>query len=62
MLAASKNTGLVSRRRFLKVCALLGVGALGVGFRGVTAMPSAASSEFVVISGWVLPAQYFGKN
>lgn len=54
------NDGIsVGRRRFLSVCALLGFGTLVVGFRGVAALPSAAPSEFVVISGWVLPAQYF---
>lgn len=50
---------LPGRRRFLKVCALLGLGTIGCGLRGVVAPPSDVLSEFIVINGWVLPAQYF---
>ncbi len=50
----------VGRRGFLRTCALLGLGALGFGFREVVTLPSSATvPEFVIISGWVLPAQYF---
>lgn len=53
------NTVVIDRRTFLQACALLSVGGLTFGVSRVVARPSADKAEFVVINGWVLPAQYF---
>jgi hypothetical protein len=53
------NTSLIGRRGFLRACAVLSLGVLTFGFARVVARSSADKSGFVVINGWVLPAQYF---
>jgi len=53
------NTSVMGRRGFLQACALLSLGGLAIGFSETIARPAAAKSEFVVINGWVLPAQHF---
>lgn len=52
-------TSVLGRRGFIKACALLSLGGLTFGFSKIVARPSAEKTEFVVINGWVLPAQYF---
>ncbi|MHC8350283.1 hypothetical protein ACYZT7_13270 [Pseudomonas sp. RT4P38] len=56
------NTSVMDRRGFLQAFALLSFGGLMFGFSEAVARPSAAKSEFVVINGWVLPAQHFRQT
>jgi hypothetical protein len=56
------NTSVMGRRGFLQAFALLSLGGLISGFSEVVARPSAVESEFVVINGWVLPAQHFRQT
>jgi hypothetical protein len=53
------STSVLGRRDFLQAFALLSLGGLSVGFSSVLARPSSEKAGFVVINGWVLPAQYF---
>ncbi|MBK5354662.1 hypothetical protein JFU37_19470 [Pseudomonas sp. TH41] len=53
------NISVMGRRGFLQAFALLSLGGLTFGFSEAVARPSGKKSEFVVINGWVLPAQYF---
>lgn len=52
----------VGRRGFLQVFGLLSLGGLVFGFSETVARPAAIKSEFVVINGWVLPAQHFRQT
>ncbi|MHC8400563.1 hypothetical protein ACYZTX_14065 [Pseudomonas sp. MDT1-17] len=56
------NTSVMGRRGFLLAFALLSIGGSMFGFSKAVARPSAAKSEFVVINGWVLPAQHFRQT
>jgi hypothetical protein len=56
------NTSVMGRRDFLQAFALLSLGGLAFGFSKAVALPSGKKSEFVVINGWVLPAQYFRQT
>ncbi|WP_207195359.1 MULTISPECIES: twin-arginine translocation signal domain-containing protein [Pseudomonas] len=49
----------MDRRDFLRVCALLGLAGFIPGLSQAVAVPSAVKSGYVVINGWVLPAQHF---
>ncbi|AUF96451.1 hypothetical protein PS623_00151 [Pseudomonas fluorescens] len=51
---------LSGRRGFLRGCVVLGIGGamFGVGASAV-AKPAEKKAGFVVINGWVLPADYF---
>ncbi|MDB5996616.1 MAG: hypothetical protein JWP42_3752 [Pseudomonas sp.] len=57
------NTSVMGRRGFLQTFALLSFGGVLFGFAETVARPapveSIVKSEFVVINGWVLPAQHF---
>ncbi|TPG75390.1 hypothetical protein EAH78_21290 [Pseudomonas arsenicoxydans] len=53
------NFSVIGRRGFLRACALLSLGGLMFGSAITVPRPSAAKSKFVVINGWVLPAQHF---
>ncbi|CAI8803772.1 Twin-arginine translocation signal domain-containing protein [Pseudomonas sp. IT-P12] len=53
------NTSAMDRRDFLRVCALLGLAGFIPGLSQAVAVPSAVKSGYVVINGWVLPAQHF---
>lgn len=50
---------LLGRRGFLRSCVVLGVGGALFGVAASAARKPADPSGFVVINGWVLPAQYF---
>ncbi|MCL8308639.1 MULTISPECIES: twin-arginine translocation signal domain-containing protein [Pseudomonas] len=52
---------LLGRRGFLQGCAVLGVGGLVFGLSGSDTRKTAQAGGFVVINGWVLPAEYFRK-
>nr|WP_281439170.1 twin-arginine translocation signal domain-containing protein [Pseudomonas moorei] len=52
----------MGRRDFLQACALLSLGGLVFGVSEVVARPTPVKSEFVVINGWVLPAQHFRQT
>lgn len=52
----------VGRRGFLQAFGLLSLGGLVFGFSETVARPAATKSEFVVINGWVLPAQHFRQT
>lgn len=56
-------TPLFNRRGFLGRCVLLGVGGAVFGFSGEAARTpvEAATAGFVLINGWVLPAEHFRK-
>lgn len=56
------KTSVMERRGFLQASALLSIGGLMFGFSKAVVRPSAAKSEFVVINGWVLPAQHFRQT
>ncbi|MHC8339816.1 hypothetical protein [Pseudomonas sp. HLT2-19-2] len=56
------NTSVIGRRGFLQAFVLFSLGGLMFGFSKAVARPSAAKSEFVVINGWVLPAQHFRQT
>ena len=56
------NTSVMGRRGFLQASALLSLGGLMFGFSKADARPPAVKSDFVVINGWVLPAQYFRQT
>ena len=60
------KTSVMGRRDFLQACALLSLGGLAFGVSEVVAQPSPVpapvKSEFVVINGWVLPAQHFRQT
>jgi hypothetical protein len=62
MREADLNTSVMGRRSFLKASVLLSIGGLMFGFSKAVARPSAVKSEFVVINGWVLPAQHFRQT
>lgn len=62
MRGTDLNTSVMGRRSFLQASALLSLGGLMFGFSKAVARPSAAKSEFVVINGWVLPAQHFRQT
>lgn len=53
------NTFAMRRRGFLQALAMLSLGGLMFGFTEAVARPSAIKSEYVVVNGWVLPAQHF---
>jgi hypothetical protein len=53
------NTSVMGRRGFLQALTLLSLGGLVFGFSKAVARPSVVKSEYVVINGWVLPAQHF---
>ena len=55
-----RKTG-IGRRGFLRVLALLGVGAATWGLHKIIELPADERSDFVVVNGWVLPAQYFRR-
>ena len=50
------------RRSLLKAMALLGVGTVALGAHRAFDFSEEKNSKFVVVNGWVLPAQYFGGN
>jgi len=52
---------LLGRRGFLQGCAVLGVGGLVFGLSGSATGKAAKTGGFVVINGWVLPAEHFRK-
>ncbi|MBF8755970.1 MAG: twin-arginine translocation signal domain-containing protein [Pseudomonas putida] len=52
---------LLGRRGFLQGCAVLGVGGLVFGLSGSDTRKTTQAGGFVVINGWVLPAEYFRK-
>lgn len=52
----------IGRRGFLRALAILGVGAATWGLHKIVALPEDKNSEFVVVNGWVLPAQYFRQT
>ncbi|BBR55796.1 Uncharacterised protein [Pseudomonas putida] len=52
---------LLGRRGFLKGCAVLGAGGLVFGLSGTATRKVTQTGGFVVINGWVLPAEYFRK-
>ncbi|MDI3271756.1 hypothetical protein [Pseudomonas sp. AL03] len=56
------NTSVNGRRGFLQAFVLLSLGGFMFGFSKAVARSSAAKSEFVVINGWVLPAQHFRQT
>jgi hypothetical protein len=56
------NTSVIGRRGFLQAFTLLGLGWGVFGSCKVVAKPAAATSEFVVINGWVLPAHHFRQG
>ncbi|MGY3175329.1 hypothetical protein C4E44_09570 [Pseudomonas sp. MWU12-2312b] len=56
------KTSVMGRRDFLQACALLSLGGLVFGVSEVVARPTPVKSEFVVINGWVLPAQHFRQT
>ncbi|MHC8299323.1 hypothetical protein [Pseudomonas sp. ZS1P83] len=62
MREADLNTSVMGRRGFLQAFALLSLGGLMFGFSKAVSRPSAVKSEFVVINGWVLPAQHFRQT
>lgn len=53
------NTFAMDRRNFLRAFALLSLGGLIFGFSQAGARPAAGKSEYIVVNGWVLPAQHF---
>ncbi|VVM43372.1 hypothetical protein PS662_00414 [Pseudomonas fluorescens] len=57
------NTSVMDRRGFLQAFALLSLGGLMFGLSEAVVRPSVVKtdvkSEYVVINGWVLPAQHF---
>lgn len=53
------NTSAMDRRDFLQAFALLSLGGLVFGCSTALARPVAAKSGYVVVNGWVLPAQHF---
>jgi hypothetical protein len=55
------NYPVIGRRGFIRACALLSLGGYAFGFPRVVARPPVDKTEFVLINGWVLPAQYFRK-
>ena len=56
------NNSVMGRRDFLQAFALLSLGGVTFGFSSILARPSSEKTEFVVINGWVLPAQYFRQK
>ncbi|APV37823.1 hypothetical protein PFAS1_00120 [Pseudomonas frederiksbergensis] len=62
MRATDLNTSVMRRRSFLQASVLLSIGGLMFGFSKTVARPSVVKSEFVVINGWVLPAQHFRQT
>ncbi|MHC8320946.1 hypothetical protein ACYZT4_09645 [Pseudomonas sp. GB2N2] len=60
------NTSVMSRRGLLQTFTLLSLGGLVFGFSEAVVRPSViksvTKSEFVVINGWVLPAQHFRQT
>jgi hypothetical protein len=57
------NTSVIDRRSFLQAVALVSLGGLIFGFSEAVARPSVIKkSEYVVINGWVLPAQHFRQE
>lgn len=56
------NIPVMGRRGFLQAFALLSLGGITFGFSKAVARPSAGKSEYVVINGWVLPAQHFRQT
>ena len=50
------------RRSLLKAMALLGAGTVALGALKAFDFSKEKKSKFVVVNGWVLPAQYFGRN
>jgi hypothetical protein len=56
------KTSVMGRRDFLQACALLSLGGLVFDVSEAVARPSPVKSEFVVINGWVLPAQHFRQT
>jgi hypothetical protein len=51
----------ISRRGFLQLLAILGIGTATLGLKVMLESPDNKDSKFVMVNGWVLPAQYFGK-
>ncbi|MGW8466023.1 hypothetical protein [Pseudomonas sp. GL-B-19] len=62
MRAPDFKTSVMGRRGFLQAFALLSLGGLMYGISKADARPPAVKSDFVVINGWVLPAQYFRQT
>lgn len=52
----------IGRRGLLKAMTLLGIGAATFGLLQAVKPSEGKNSKFVVINGWVLPAQYFGRH
>mgnify|MGYP006188498897 CR=1 FL=1 len=53
------STSAMDRRDFLQAFALLSLGVLAFGCSETVARPSVVKSGYIVINGWVLPAQHF---
>jgi hypothetical protein len=53
------NSSAIGRRELLQAFTLLSLGGLIFGFSEAVARPVVIKSEYVVIDGWVLPAQHF---
>lgn len=49
----------MDRRDFLQAFAMLSLGTLFFGCSEAVARPAMVKSGYVVINGWVLPAQHF---
>lgn len=52
----------MGRREFLQAFAVLSLGGVTFGLSSLLAPPSSEKNGFVVINGWVLPAQYFRQT
>jgi hypothetical protein len=53
------NISAMDRREFLQALALLSLGGLVFGCSEAVARPVVVKSEYIVVNGWVLPAQHF---
>lgn len=53
------NIFAMDRRDFLQAFALLSLGGLIFGCSEAVAQPAVVKSEYIVVNGWVLPAQHF---
>lgn len=53
------NSPMMGRRGLLRACVLLTLGGAVFRFPHIVTRPSVDKTEFVLVHGWVLPAQYF---
>lgn len=56
------NTSVMGRRDFLQAFAVLSLGGMTFGLSSFLVPPSSEKNGFVVVNGWVLPAQYFRQT